>query len=148
MLLGVVGAVLGGFASYVELQSILERRAHHNRFEQLAASEVVKEERKTLQTPVETPKSDYDIGFVPNPDYVPNPSKVNKGGIETINWSKGYMVLSIETDDGGTLYSTAAPAAWEYLLVVLFPILGFLIPWGAVRAIAWVGAGFNSMENR
>ena len=35
-----------------------------------------------------------------------------------------------------------APAGWEYLLGTLFPILGFFIPWGAIRAIGWVVAGF------
>ena len=46
LLLGVVGAILGGFASYLFLQPALEQRARHNRFEQLANSDVVKQERK------------------------------------------------------------------------------------------------------
>ena len=37
---------------------------------------------------------------------------------------------------------TTPSSAWEYLCIPLCPILGFLIPWGAVRAIGWVGAGF------
>jgi hypothetical protein len=51
-------------------------------------------------------------------------------------------ITSIETQDGQTLYPTPAPSAWLYLLIALFPILGFFIPWGAVRAIGWVGGGF------
>lgn len=69
-------------------------------------------------------------------------SQVNQGGITTINWGHDYEVASIETVDGDTLSPTPAPAAWEYLLVVLFPVAGFVIPWGVVRAIGWVGAGF------
>jgi hypothetical protein len=73
---------------------------------------------------------------------------VNRNGIKTIFWDKDHVwndasgIYSIETDDGQTLYPTPAPAAWEYLLVVLFPLAGFVIPWGVVRAIGWVLSGF------
>jgi hypothetical protein len=67
---------------------------------------------------------------------------VDKSGIKAINWSQDFAVESIETQDGQTLYPTPAPAAWLYLLIALLPVLGFVIPWGAVRAIGWVGAGF------
>ncbi len=43
LLLGTVGAILGGFVSYGELQSVMSQRARHNKFEQLAASDVVKQ---------------------------------------------------------------------------------------------------------
>jgi hypothetical protein len=45
LLLGAIGAIVGGFASYLELQSILNQRERHNKFERLAASDVVKNER-------------------------------------------------------------------------------------------------------
>jgi hypothetical protein len=69
-------------------------------------------------------------------------SKVNKSGINTIHWNKDLGVESIETQDGQTISPAPEPAAWEYLLVALFPILGFFIPWGVIRALRWVGAGF------
>ena len=47
LLLGVVGAVLGGFLSYLELQTALGQRARHNQFEALANSEVVRQERRS-----------------------------------------------------------------------------------------------------
>lgn len=46
LLLGVAGALVGGSASYMEMQTVLSQRARHNRFEQFAASEVVKQEHK------------------------------------------------------------------------------------------------------
>ncbi len=55
---------------------------------------------------------------------------------------EGKEVSSIETEDGQTLYPTPSPALWTYFLIALFPILGFFIPWGAIRAVGWVGAGF------
>lgn len=45
LFLGAAGAIVGGFASYLELQSVLSQRERHNKFEQLAASDVVKNER-------------------------------------------------------------------------------------------------------
>jgi len=139
LLLGAAGVILGGFASYSELQTILELRASHNRFEQLAASPVAQQARRSLEIACADGHADNQCGdghFVPM-------SEFDSGEIKTIYWSKDYQVGWIKTEDGQNLFSTTpAPAAWEYLLVALLPVFGFLIPWGAVRAIAWVGAGF------
>lgn len=139
LLLGVAGAILGGFASYRELQSVLELRASHNRFEQLAASPIVQQARHSLEIACADGHASVQCG---DKTYVPM-SEVHSGGIETIYWSKDFQVEWIKTDDGQNLFSTTpAPSKWSYLLVALFPTLGFFIPWGAVRAIGWVGAGF------
>ncbi len=53
-----------------------------------------------------------------------------------------WRTLGIKTPDGQTLYSTPSPGPWSYAGIVLLPLLGFFIPWGAVRAVGWVGAGF------
>jgi hypothetical protein len=184
LLLGVVGAILGGLASYMELHSVLNQRARHNRFEQLAASDVVQQEHNCMvgilseRGCTEHLNGDKWDKYIVSPSYpnakrisLPNgvirdyPSSMNneqvgkilnkqfppdaKGilpqpteGIRKINWSHDYVVESIETDDGETFYSTATPAAWLYILIATFPILGFFIPWGVVRSIGWVGAGF------
>jgi len=240
LLLGGLGAIAGCVCSYIYFQPVMHQREMHKAFEQLANSDVVKKQRKTLQSPdpyatvakpisglppgailkpIPPPPSGYAIdpstgeristncgydalakkygGTSERPNFIPdgcsqtipqhgtaklsdiqphtgNPwdrpgapiqsnqvdwskaqpvgafattsdsstSEVNRGGIATINWSNDYEVASIETSDGETLSPTPAPAAWEYLLVVLFPVAGFVIPWGAVRAIGWVGVGF------
>ena len=41
-----------------------------------------------------------------------------------------------------SVYTTPAPGAWSYVLIAIFPVLGFFIPWIAVRSIGWVFAGF------
>jgi hypothetical protein len=69
-------------------------------------------------------------------------STPNEDGIKRIHWSDGFEPESIETTDGQTLYSMPAPGLWSYVAVVALPLLGFIIPWGAVRAIGWVLAGF------
>ena len=138
LLVGVVGAILGGFASYTELQNVLNQSEQHSKFEHLASTEVVKREREQtkvdlshLTNPTVTDSNGWESGVYPI-----------KSGIKTIHWGHDYGVESIETEDGQTLYPTPAPSAWMFLLVAVFPVLGFFIPWGAVRAIGWVGAGF------
>jgi hypothetical protein len=136
LLLGAAGAILGGFVSYMELQPLARQSAKHNRFEQLANSQIVLQERENAKR---------DFPRITNPPITDSKGwqiTVNSGGVGTIFWGSDYQVASIQTLDGQRLYPTPAPSAWTYLLVALFPILGFLIPWGAVRAIGWVGAGF------
>ncbi len=152
LLLGVVGAIAGAFASYVEFQTILAQRARHNRFEQLAYSDVVQQARKRIDlsesgpsqnpTPSKFDWSAVRICPLDSVDLSGCYTQVNNGGIKTIHWSKALEVESVETQDGQTLYPTPALSAWRYPLIALFPVLGFFVPWGAVRAIGWVGAGF------
>ena len=146
LLLGVAGAIAGGFVSYSELQNVREQQASHNRFEQLSASPVAQQARESLEVACADGHTDEQCG---DKQYVPM-SEINSSGINTIYWIKkdslgkiNYQVGWIKTDDGRNLFATTpAPAAREYLMVVLFPLLGFLVPWGAVRAIGWTAAGF------
>lgn len=157
LLLGVAGALIGGFASYAELQTVLSQRALHNRFERLANSDVVQQERKCRllgygsgcsQIPPLPPGYTLDKPkyAIEEADGAPPASELNKGGIKTIHWTKDLGVESIEIESAypweSIVYPTPAPAVWTYLLIALFPILGFFIPWGSIRAIGWVGAGF------
>jgi hypothetical protein len=138
LLLGVAGAIYGGFLSYGELQSIAEQRASYIKFEQLTSSPVAEQAQNSIRLACTQDPTDKQCGD----DRYPPMSEVNSGGIKTIYWSKDYKVQLFQMDDGQNLFPTAAPAAWDYLLVVLLPVIGFLIPWGAVRAIGWVLAGF------
>jgi hypothetical protein len=145
LLLGAVGAIVGGFASYSELQSIKEQRASHIKFEQLASSPVSRQARESLENACADGHTDKQCG---DEKYAPM-TEVKSGEIKTIYWSKkdsvgkiNYQVSLIQTEDGQNLFPTSAPSAWNNLLIALFPILGFFIPWGAVCAIGWVGAGF------
>lgn len=148
LLLGVVGAIWGGFASYVDLKTTLEQKTRHNKFEQMASSNVVQQERKRLMD--EEKKGIYTSCALQTPSSGSScfDSVVIGGGIKAIAWDRdriwndSFGVYSIETQDGQTLYPTPAPAAWQYFLIALFPVFGFIIPWGTVRAIGWVGAGF------
>jgi hypothetical protein len=75
---------------------------------------------------------------------MPFASELNTGDVKTINWIKGmsYTIESIETVDGQSLYPKPPPSRWLYLFAAILPLLGFALPWGLVRAVGWVGAGF------
>jgi hypothetical protein len=62
--------------------------------------------------------------------------------IKTMWVSVEETVWNIETTAGVALYRQDAPSFYAYLLWLLFPIAGFLIPWGCVHAIRWVVSGF------
>jgi hypothetical protein len=44
-----------------------------------------------------------------------------------------YFVLG----DGTFFFDTPHAPAWALPVVLLCPVLGFLIPWGTMRALAW-----------
>ncbi len=136
LLLGVVGAILCGVLSWTQLQSTMRQRADHQRFEQLANSSVI---RGAIFAAQHGLSPDRDNGRVASFDLPPQISF----GMRSVNFrDPGFEIQSLDMEDGQTLYPTPAPSAWLYLLIALFPILGFFIPWGAIRAIGWVGSGF------
>ena len=156
LLLGAVGAIFGGACSYAELQTLRNQTARHNQFEQLTNSDIVQATRKRIQesesAPTSRPPKQFYLseGRVCPLDAADNSgcwTNVNKGDIKTIHWAKGkgLVVESIEIEDGQTLYPTPAPSRWLYLFSSILPLLGFLIPWGAIRAIRWVAAGFAAI---
>jgi hypothetical protein len=57
-------------------------------------------------------------------------------------WDENYTVVSFEEQSAIPDYRERAPSAWEYCWCASLPILGFFIPWAAVRLIAWALAGF------
>jgi len=136
LLLGTAGAAVGAFASYMELQDMQSQRARHNQFEQLVTSDSIEHLRKDHQDSKDPSEA--------------NVKTVMPGccGVQEIVWDTDHVwndasgIYSIKTDSGSNLYPTDAPSAWLYLLVALFPVLCFLVPWGTIRAIGWVGAGF------
>ena len=125
---------------------LLQPVIDHHRFERLANAPVILHERENQQrqsklsdSPDQNPYSRLLRDASP-----PTPTEVNKDGIRKFNWvgNGDWNVDWIETKNGETLRSTDAPARWTYWAIPLFPILGFFIPWGTVRAIGWVLAGF------
>jgi hypothetical protein len=199
LLVGVLGMVGGGVASYATLSDAIDARARYKAFERLANSDAVEQEREYLLSlhlsPDAVPSStdfqgtrtsgaldtstfkplpslppgailkpfSQSVGAAKAPDpYAPyggsvavNPpngfvplvpdsiaSAASKDGIKSVLWSKNLEVQSIEKENGEVVISAQQPSLWTYFLVLLFPVAGFVIPWGAIRAVAWVGYGF------
>jgi predicted small secreted protein len=89
LLLGAVGAILGGFASYVELQTVLSQKARQVRFEQLATSEVVQQVRNSQSGWVTVdPKTRESTDWY---------QLIDKGHIKTIHWTTDNRIESIGT---------------------------------------------------
>jgi hypothetical protein len=89
--------------------------------------------------------SPINPGWQPGLHPIPgSTSFVDKGGIKSITWAgSDFSIESIKTQDGRFLYSRNAPSVHMYLLHACWPVLGFLLPWGAIRVIAWVLLGFQ-----
>ena len=70
----------------------------------------------------------------------------NRDGINTVNVDPARMVSSIELSTGELITRTEAPHLSAYLLLLLYPVLGFLLPWGGIRILTWVGIGFAAPQ--
>jgi hypothetical protein len=51
-------------------------------------------------------------------------------------------IFQIYLSSGEAVRRTEPPHPIAYLRLLLYPLLGFLLPWGAVRLLTWVGSGF------
>jgi len=63
-------------------------------------------------------------------------------GIRQVIVDKAGVVSSIELSTGESVQRVEPPALRAYLIPLLYPVLGFLLPWGGVRVLTWVGSGF------
>ena len=154
LLFGLIGVILGGFASYQEWNLIVNLKANHKKFEELANSEVVQQERnrRFQKDPATGVMLDMDIKFLISQkardgELADFPSKIRQGEISEIDWNKDLRVSMIKTIDGEFLLPTEEPGASRYLLLVIYPAIGFVLFWGAVRIVGsvggWVVAGFK-----
>jgi hypothetical protein len=67
---------------------------------------------------------------------------VNLAGIKQVTVNKTGLISSIELPTGAVIQRVDPPALRAYLIPLLYPVLGFLLPWGGIRVITWVGSGF------
>jgi len=154
LLFGLLGVLLGGFVSYQEWNLIVTQRANHKKFDELANSEVVQQERtrRFQKDPATGTMLDIDIKYLVSQkardeEFADLPSRIFKGGISEIDWKKDLQVSMIKTMDGELLLATEEPGVSRYLLMVIYPAIGFFAFWGAARIAGfiggWVVAGFK-----
>lgn len=161
LFLGVAGAVAGGFFSFGLVRTALQQRAAYKQFE-TASVRIEILGRDTQREYPETREMDRgDIGrrtlarypqFWPwvtgrinrEPE-LPKPSVADStaDALQASSWEptekeSDWHAWGITTPDGETLDPTPEPSPFAYLLVLVLPVAGFVVPWGSVRAIGWV----------
>lgn len=61
--------------------------------------------------------------------------------VKDLYWQDGhvdYFVLG----DGSFVFDARRPPVWAFLLALLCPVFGFLIPWGVVKTLSWMGVEY------
>jgi hypothetical protein len=132
ILAGILGAVVGGIYAYKNLHNVPSDRYQHKVFEELAASDVVTQERSKL---LSFKAADSEFNW-------PQTTEVNGDRVKTIFWNQDHSVDFFVMQDGGLVISEPSPSIWSYLLWIVFPALGFFILWGVIRGIGWAVVGF------
>jgi hypothetical protein len=64
-------------------------------------------------------------------------------GIAGVWVDKGGLVTLIEPSTGTPVEKTESLPFKAWYGILLYPILGFLLPWGGIRVLTWVGTGFS-----
>ncbi len=67
--------------------------------------------------------------------------QVNRDGIQEVTFN-ATGVSAIQLSTGESVLKTEPPALWAFAVLFLYPVIGFLAPWGSLRVLTWVGAGF------
>jgi hypothetical protein len=56
-------------------------------------------------------------------------------------WQDGQVVYFVLAD-GSFYFNPPRPSLWEYSMVLLCPVLGFLVPWGLMKGLSWMGVKY------
>lgn len=144
---GVLGACVGSYVSYTYSVALLDQRHQHEEFQSLASSPVVRKAvlfLKNYPAVVKdyTPSSDNPFDAIDALFGSADGWRIDEGGIKKIYFGPNKDLKAIEKDDGATVYTTSSPPLSSYLLVLVPPVLGFLLPWGSLAVLTWIGTGF------
>jgi hypothetical protein len=66
---------------------------------------------------------------------------VNGPWVQNLFWQDGHVAYFVLAD-GSFYFDSARPPAWVFPLVLLCPVLGFLIPWGLMKSLSWMGVDY------
>jgi hypothetical protein len=71
----------------------------------------------------------------------------NRDGIDAIHYASDGTVTSLQLATGEKIERPQSPSFLRAFFVpLLFPLVGFVLPWGAVKIIAWVATGFTAAK--
>jgi hypothetical protein len=69
--------------------------------------------------------------------------RIDEGGVKTIYFGQNEDLKAIEKKNGVTITASNGPRYWSYLLAMMPSILGFLLPWGSLAVLTWIGTGVS-----
>lgn len=125
--LGVTGAAATALYAIEPFQKLVTQRTNHLRFESLVNSVLM---RKMSRSIADQKFVDGEVEVGPN----------------AIGISKVYVqsgkAIEFEFLDGNQLWRTDAPSFASYIMLLLAPVAGFMIPFALVRLLTWILSGF------
>ena len=166
LLLGLLGACAGAVVAWDGTRTAWTAYKTHGRFESVMASPTMQNVAKAARddansqvvsggatTKVPKLSTFGDAPLSPSAhasdpweqaarDYNKQRILVKIDGIDQVTVDQAGLITSIYLSTGESVERTDAPHIWAFLPLLFYPALGFLIPWGAVRVITWVGGGF------
>jgi hypothetical protein len=140
ILVGICGGLLGGFFANKDLQILWNIHNAHQRFENLMASAAMREVAKAA---LDTQTKEW---VKERSEHSATPVGVAKDGIEEVTVDRTGRICSIELSTGESVQRVEPPSPKAYLLPLLYPFVGFLLPWGCIRVLTWVGSGFFVLQ--
>jgi hypothetical protein len=145
LVLGIVGGTIGALIAYPTAEQLWSARADW--FARNAPG---------LNGPVAYEPKDKALSETPEGDALDRVAAqmlrekggivvlVDLDGIKEVTVDKAGQVSSIELLTGESVPRAERPPLRSYAALLLYPVIGFLVPWGIVRILYWVSAGFLS----
>ena len=131
MVLGLIGFCVGSFVAYDYITPLLRQATEAREYQaQLRVQGTESPKRGTGKYKADLSK--YGTVTTAGP--------AHEGPARQQRDSAGDAAQKSSAD----LYPTFSkiPSFWQYLPALAFPLLGFLMPWGAIKALTWIGTGF------
>jgi hypothetical protein len=160
--LGVAGSFTAAIFGYQNARDVWNARSAHKRFESLVTTSAIQKDLKELVDTIQKGRSknlstlsDEQLQVYKNLLENTPPGerqklarldrKASGDGIDqfTVDPSTS-TITSIQLSTGELLSRTPPPTLMAWIVLPLYPLIGFLLPWGATRVLAWVGVGFFS----
>ncbi len=127
---GVLGGAVGGLYAYGYGTDLWKSRATHARFESLMALPIMRQ--------VSAEAADRFSQGKPVYMFTVQSEGIKGVGISSLD---GH-VLSIDLLSGEFVVDAKPASPVDYAGALALPVLGFLLPWGIIRALAWLILGF------
>lgn len=134
--LGVLGAIAAAVLGWSEFRTLLRRREDALLYQKTTGTPLM---RKVTQAARQQSKD----WFAQNaPQSARQTLSIGSEGIQNVEVDQTGAFVSVGLIDGTTLYPSTEPAVLDYAEALSFPLFGFVVPWGSVRLLAWIGTGF------